>query len=240
MTTTPDRLRQPRTEAGPRCTCTPPDGVGRHHGDDCALFKVDAAYRQGREDEAASPVPAPTQTGFAWLIERGQPEKQVPTVWWKDRKRWGLTHMDDWTEDANEAARFATRDEAEAFIGSKFTPPVGEPSARAVEHGFLSPVPAPTLDAAYRERNALVAGLIRVGGFRAEIVMAPDTEGWWIVYVETPAGQLSWHVSPDDMDLFSDWPVAFGTHRSPWDGHTTDEKYRRLARLAADQEGSTE
>ena len=93
--------------------------------------------------------------------------------------------------------------------------------------------PTDVLNAAYRERSALVAGLIRVGGFRAEVVMAPDTEGWWIVYVETPAGQLSWHIAPDDMDLFSDWPVAFGSRPSPWDGHTTEEKYERLARLAA-------
>ena len=93
--------------------------------------------------------------------------------------------------------------------------------------------PTDVLNAAYRERSALVAGLIRVGGFRAEVVMAPDTEGWWIVYVETPAGQLSWHIAPDDMDLFSDWPVAFGSRPSPWDGHTTEEKYERLVRLAA-------
>ena len=93
------------------------------------------------------------------------------------------------------------------------------------------------LDVAYRERNALVAALIRSNGYPAEVVMAPDTEGWWIVYVETPAGQLSWHISPDDMDLFSDWPVAFGSRPSPWDGHTTEEKYQRLARLTRQPEG---
>ena len=87
------------------------------------------------------------------------------------------------------------------------------------------------LDVAYRERNALVAALIRVGGYKAEVVMAPDTEGWWIVYAETPEGQVSWHISPDDMDLFADWPIAFGSKSSPWDGHTTEEKYRRVARL---------
>ena len=87
------------------------------------------------------------------------------------------------------------------------------------------------LNLAYRERCAVVAALIRVGGYPAQVVMAPDAEGWWIVYAETPAGQVSWHVSPDDMDLFRDIPVAFGTY-SRWDGHTTDEKYRRVAALA--------
>ena len=91
------------------------------------------------------------------------------------------------------------------------------------------------LDMAYRERNALVAALIRSHGWPAEVVMAPDTEGWWIVYAETPAGQVSWHISPDDMDLFSDWPVAFGSKGSPWDGHTTEEKYRRLAALSREE-----
>lgn len=113
-----------------------------------------------------------------------------------------------------------------------------EPTALDLERSAL-PCAAPAepglreaLDAAYRERNALVAALLRVGGYPAEVVMAPDTEGWWIVYAETPAGQVSWHISPDDMDLFRDWPVAFGSRPSPWDGHTTDEKYARLAALS--------
>lgn len=90
---------------------------------------------------AVAQVPAQHET--AWLIERGQPEKQVPTVWWADRKRWGLAHMDEWTEDANKAARFDTREAAEAVIGAKFTPPAsrGGPSARAVEHGWITDLP---------------------------------------------------------------------------------------------------
>ena len=98
---------------------------------------------------------------------------------------------------------------------------------------------AEELDVAYRERNAVVAALIRSHGWPAEVVMAPDTEGWWIVYAETPQGQVSWHIGPDDMDLFSEWPVAFGTARSPWDGHSTEEKYRRLAALRAALEKPT-
>jgi hypothetical protein len=101
-------------------------------------------------------------------------------------------------------------------------------------HRHSAPPPASgdaALNAAYRERNTLVAALIRSHGWTAEVVMAPDTEGWWIVYAETPTGQVSWHISPDDMDLFSDWPVAFGSRPSPWDGHSTEEKYRRVAAL---------
>jgi hypothetical protein len=106
-----------------------------------------------------------------------------------------------------------------------------ERAALAAARRDPEPVASAALDGAYRERNAVVAALIRSNGWKAEVVMAPDTEGWWIVYAETPQGQVSWHISPDDMDLFSDWPVAFGTHHSPWDGHTTEEKYRRLAAI---------
>lgn len=51
-----------------------------------------------------------------------------------------------------------------------------------------------------------------------------------MVYVETPAGQLSWHVAAADVELFPPLPRA---PRCPWDGHGTGEKYARLALLAA-------
>ncbi len=82
------------------------------------------------------------------------------------------------------------------------------------------------LDEAYRERNAVVAALIRTNEWPTWIVPAPDATGWWIVYAETPNGQVSWHVGAADLDLFPDWnTVAAAT----WDGHTTEEKYLRLA-----------
>jgi hypothetical protein len=58
------------------------------------------------------------------------------------------------------------------------------------------------LDAAYRERNAVVAALVRLfpsGGFLA----SEDGDGEWrIYYVDLPAGQVSWHVGRADWDLF--------------------------------------
>lgn len=94
---------------------------------------------------------------------------------------------------------------------------------------------AEALDGAYRERNRVVAALIRVGGYRCWVIDAPDAEGWYIVYAETPQGQVSWHVSADDLWLFSDQsgsPLFSGRRDSDvWDGHDTDEKYRRVASL---------
>ncbi len=89
-----------------------------------------------------SPAASPGET--VWLIERGQPEKQVPTVWWSDRKRWGLAYADSWTQEAFKAARFESREAAEEVIAAKFTPPIGEPSARAVEHGFIHSAASPS------------------------------------------------------------------------------------------------
>jgi hypothetical protein len=40
---------------------------------------------------------------------------------------------------------------------------------------------------------------------------------------------MSSHVHPDDMDLF-----AHVTEQGTWDGHTTEEKYDRLARIGDD------
>src|SRR5690606_39189045 len=48
----------------------------------------------------------------------------------------------------------------------------------------------------------------------------------------TPAGQLTWHLAPNDLDLFPHVPVVAPDHpRARWDGHTTPEKYRRLDAL---------
>ena len=51
---------------------------------------------------------------------------------------------------------------------------------------------------------------------------------WAVVIVDLPTGQASWHVAPDDMDLFTGVPRS---EINTWDGHSTEEKYARLARL---------
>jgi hypothetical protein len=90
-------------------------------------------------------------------------------------------------------------------------------------------------DKAYRERAHLVAYLAACYPSVLAIDIDPDAPGWAVIFVETPTGQMSWHVSGDDLDLFlsvehadSDEPQV-----PKWDGHTTEEKYRRLAELTA-------
>lgn len=91
-------------------------------------------------------------------------------------------------------------------------------------------------DAAYTERNRLVAALARLiasGGGRAWLGEHAESDPGWdpewrtIVFIEGPTGQLSWHLHDSDVSLFDGLP------RGPnsWDGHTTPEKYERVARL---------
>ncbi len=88
---------------------------------------------------AALAVPAPTSgllrlgdTTFQWLIERGQPESQVPTVWLEHSGRHPASHK-HWTTVAHEAAMFPSREAAEDYIREQSIQ-----SARAVEHGFMA------------------------------------------------------------------------------------------------------
>ena len=84
-------------------------------------------------------------------------------------------------------------------------------------------------DAVYAERDQLVAALSRL--FPSVIGPVDDAEPGWTsaVYVDTPAGQLSWHVP--DHELATYFAGLSRVDVSPWDGHTTEEKYRRLAMI---------
>lgn len=81
----------------------------------------------------------------------------------------------------------------------------------------------------YRERAHLVAFLTTlypsVGAYND-----PDEPEYMVVYIETPVGQMSWHIHPDDVDLFDGLEIV-PEHR--WDGHSTEEKYRKLRNFTA-------
>jgi hypothetical protein len=85
----------------------------------------------------------------------------------------------------------------------------------------------------YRERAHLVAFLASLypSVIANDDPQAPD---WPVVYILTPSGQLSWHISPDDEDLFGHVPHPKAKPGKPilWDGHSTQQKYERLAQLA--------
>ena len=90
-------------------------------------------------------------------------------------------------------------------------------------------------DGAYRERAQLLAWLAAL--HPAVLTPAPDVDepGWQILYLDAAGHQLSWHIHPRDADLYGHVEqVPADDPRAQWDGHTTAEKYQRIAGLAAD------
>ena len=91
-------------------------------------------------------------------------------------------------------------------------------------------------DNAYTERNRLVAALSKL--FPAHLSRHPYDPCWdndWrtIVCIHLPTGQATWHIHDSELPMFDHLPRS-KAHR--WDGHTTEEKYERLAAMA-DEKG---
>ena len=98
-------------------------------------------------------------------------------------------------------------------------------------------------DQAYWERNQLVNVFAKMAHnmgwpvWLAEHIDKPGEPAWgpeWrtILFVQTPQGQVSWHLYIDELGMF-DWAQPLEV-LSPWDEHTTKEKYQRLAALTAE------
>lgn len=90
---------------------------------------------------------------------------------------------------------------------------------------------------AYRERAHLVALL---ASMYPSHIGHTDREcpEYAVVIVRLPTGQAAWHISPDDLDLFTH--VA-REDADLWDRHTTAQKYERIdAFTRANAEGTGE
>ena len=78
---------------------------------------------------------------------------------------------------------------------------------------------------AYSERNKLVAALSKL--FPASLERHPDEDiewedDWrWIVFIDLPTGQVSWHIHDPEMSQFAHLVPHQGRE---WDGHTTEDK----------------
>lgn len=86
-------------------------------------------------------------------------------------------------------------------------------------------------DVAYRERNKLVVALTKF--FPSYLMRHPQDPDWeqdwmWIVCIEGPTGQMTWHIHDSEIELFDHLPRS---DVNTFDGHTTDEKYERLAAI---------
>jgi hypothetical protein len=87
-------------------------------------------------------------------------------------------------------------------------------------------------DGAYLERNRLVVFLTTLypAGVKDTAIDGWDPEWNGCVYIDLPTGQASWHFHEIQRHLFAHLPPYAGE----WDGHTTEEKYERIARLPAE------
>ncbi|MGI5291746.1 hypothetical protein ACQEVF_51730 [Nonomuraea polychroma] len=100
---------------------------------------------------------------------------------------------------------------------------------KAIEPGQVEP--APEGISVYRERAHLVAYLATV----YPSVLSyndPNKPEWPVIYLGAERGQFSWHIAPEDLDLFQHVQVV-DPDAIEWDGHTTAEKYERLTALSS-------
>ena len=91
-------------------------------------------------------------------------------------------------------------------------------------------------DGAYSERNKILSMLAHLAifmGWKAGIGQHPESDKLWdkdwrtILFIEFPTGQGSWHFHDSEVHLLKGLPPYNGK----WDGHSTEEKYKRLADL---------
>jgi hypothetical protein len=84
------------------------------------------------------------------------------------------------------------------------------------------------LNAAYRERNHLAAWLAALH----PSVLAPVEEGgddWYVLFLRAGGWQFAWPIDPADLSLFDHVQrVPVDDARAEWDGHSTEQKYRRI------------
>ena len=88
-------------------------------------------------------------------------------------------------------------------------------------------------DGAYEERNRVVALLASVFPSGVKKTAIPGWHAEWhgCVYVDLPTGQASWHYHDSQAHLFTHLPP----YQGDWDGHTTEIKYKRVARAALEE-----
>jgi len=92
-------------------------------------------------------------------------------------------------------------------------------------------------DFAYNERNRLVALLSKIFPSSLGKDAGGSLQKEWesVVYVTIPSGQCSWHIHESDLSMFSHLKYD---DKVRWDGHTTEEKYRRIDSFLSNRNSS--
>lgn len=89
-----------------------------------------------------------------------------------------------------------------------------------------------TKDNAYSERNKLVCLLTKLFPSSIEDHVLKEGEPWdeeWrkVIFIDLPTGQCTWHIHRDELPMFA----HLTSQGRIWDGHTTEEKYKRIANM---------
>lgn len=159
------------------------------------MAKVDDGEWVKLSDVAALPDPVEVRGGaepVAWLIERPSTKGGQPR-WWRTlvKGRPATIHVIDatndneWTTDANEAVRFARKEDAETVIKALDLPPS---LMRATEHVWMSPVPVPT-----SEPGAIRPLNWQKRNFKDDLIRAETVVGTYRVWTHDEAnGQWFW------------------------------------------------
>lgn len=85
-------------------------------------------------------------------------------------------------------------------------------------------------DAAYAERDkclVLMALMSQRLGLNVGMGIDPkaSSDEWEsVLFIDLPAGQVSWHIHESETH----WFYFVGAYDGIWDEHTTDEKYQRV------------
>lgn len=84
-----------------------------------------------------------------------------------------------------------------------------------------------TIEELYEHRNLLFINFVLAVKDKYEVLWRSDdyTPGWFIVYVELPTGQISYHLPDNYHEYIKDFPEASDSY---WDGHTSEDVQRRL------------
>lgn len=86
----------------------------------------------------------------------------------------------------------------------------------------------------YTERNACVGmAYIMATALGYNVGVKVEDPQWPIIFIDLPTGQVSWHIPIGDLASY--FPYGrIPAYSGEYDGHSTEEKYSRLA-LYADQ-----
>lgn len=89
-------------------------------------------------------------------------------------------------------------------------------------------LPQVDIDAIYRDRAHILALLsLHYSAYLAHSDQA--NPNWPVLTLDTPHGQLTWHISPDDVGLFGHVRRAGDAEAAlAYDGHSTEEKHARI------------